>query len=489
MNKQRIRRTREFRLVVSILLLSLIVRPDALGLTLEELAARLEAVEAENRVLKEKVARLESDPNSVIETRLIDSSNGGVVRFDNRYAYEMLDPNTRINRKQQLILEKKQSGELAPDTLVIGGAVTAITDVQRSNTDSKFGYLMRHPTETNQVTKDISEALIHSAQVNFTANLGSWVTAYSEILYDPEQSFGAGTNTALSRNQLQLRRGYVLFGNLDELPVYLSLGKMATPFGLTDTVNPFTQSTVWHTFGGLAYGVQAGYIKDGLRLSLMGVQGGAQFRAANTPVDNTNVPSKLNNYVVDANYTFPIGNGDGSLLIGASYLRGSAYNQGFPITHFAAGEDHNPAFDVYGQLRLGDFLLHAEYAETLNEWPGTFNPAIPEFSAHEVVSWNLGTKYTAMIMDKEFNFSADFSRFIAGPDGAPWENQDQLVLGISRFITPSVKLFAEYIHTDGYAPLNFISGSDPGDPFPAGVTQSDSSAESDIVMLGVNAAF
>jgi hypothetical protein len=52
-----------------------------------------------------------------------------------------------------------------------------------------------------------------------------------------------------------------------------------------------------------------------------------------------------------------------------------------------------------------------------------------------------------------------------------------------------VKLFAEYIHTDGYAPLNFISGSDPGDPFPAGVTQSDSSAESDIVMLGVNAAF
>ena len=93
------------------------------------------------------------------------------------------------------------------------------------------------------------------------ANLGlnlPNVTGYAELLYDPEQSFGQGTITALARNQIQLRRGWVMFGNLDQLPVYALVGKMDTPFGLNDTVNPFTNSTNWHAFAGLAYGGQVG---------------------------------------------------------------------------------------------------------------------------------------------------------------------------------------------------------------------------------------
>lgn len=114
---------------------------------------------------------------------------------------------------------------------------------------------MRHPTAGNQRTKDVSEAALHSAQLALTANLGDWITGYVELLYDPHQSFGQGTLTALTRNQVQVRRGYVILGNLNESPFYASLGKMAIPFGLTDTVNPFTASTVWHAFGGLAYGL------------------------------------------------------------------------------------------------------------------------------------------------------------------------------------------------------------------------------------------
>ncbi len=474
---------------LSLLLISLILSPVCSGLTLEELAVRVETLEAENRELKAKITRLEAGQSALSETvdDVIDSprEDTGFVRFDNRYSYEMLDPTTRINRKQQLILEKKQSGELPENSVTLGGAVTAIADVQHSNTDSKFGYLMRHPTAANQRTKDVSEAVLHSVQIAVTGNMGSWVTAYGEILYDPEQSFGSGTITSLTRNQLQLRRGYVLIGNLDEAPLFLSLGKMATPFGLTDTVNPFTASTVWHAFGGLAYGVQAGYVKDGLTITLMGVQGGAQFRSHNTSVDDSNVPSKLNNYVVDANYTIPFGDDDDSIMVGASYTKGSAYCHDFPVLHFDSCRDHNPAYDLYAQLHLSDFLLHAEYAETTDEWPGTFNPTIPQFPAHEVVSWNLGGKYSAVLFDKDVDLSIDFSRFIAGPSGAPWENQDQLVLGIAGYITPSVKLFGEYIHTEGFVPLNFISGGNLGD----GVTHSDSRAESDIFLMGFNAAF
>ena len=99
--------------------------------------------------------------------------------------------------------------------------------------------------------------------------------------------------------------------------------------GLTDTVNPFSASVVWHTFGALANGVTVGYAGERLNVSVMGVQGGAQFRAANTPVRGTAVPSRLNNFAVDASYGLEVGSA-GTLLLGASYLHGSAYCQGFP---------------------------------------------------------------------------------------------------------------------------------------------------------------
>lgn len=347
---------------------------------------------------------------------------------------------------------------------------------------------MRHPTSNNQVGRNASEAVVHSAQLSITGTGGSWVTAHMELLYDPEQSFGQGTITALTRNQIQLRRGYVLLGDLEKLPVYVSLGKMATPFGLTDTVNPFTASTVWHAFGGLAYGVQAGYSKDGFGFSFMGVQGGAQFRSAHAPVDATAIPSRLNNYVVDANYSASLGNPSSWLLFGASYEKGSAYCQGFPVEHFHACENANPAYDVYAQLTTGDLLVLAEFAKTTDVWPGTFNPAIPQFAAHKVSSFGIGAKYRAMVAATPVDVSGEFSRFTAGPAGSPWEDQDQLVIGVAVYASPTAKLFGEYIRTDGYAPLNFISGGGGPNVGP-GETHSDSTASSNVAVFGVNIAF
>ena len=329
------------------------------------------------------------------------------------------------------------------------------------------------------------------AQLGFTATLGDWITGHAQILFDPEQSFGKGTNTDLERNQLQMRRAYVLFGNLDRLPIYASLGKMAVPFGLTDTVNPFTASTVWHAFGAMANGATVGYASDGLNLSVMAVQGGAQFRAANTPVEGTAVPSKLNNFAVDAHYTFDLGSTE-SLLLGGSYLEGSAYCQAYPVAHFMPCRDSNPAFDIYGRLVADDLTLKAEFAETLDEWPGTFNPGMPQFQARRVTSFDIGAKYRIDLDDGPLDLSAEFSRFTAGPSGAPWEDQDQFVLGAAWFALPSVKLFAEYVRVAGFAPLNFISGGsirdENGDIMPDR-TISDASARSDVFLVGANAAF
>ena len=420
-----------------------------------------------------------------------DTPAAGFVRVDPAHGYEILDPTTNINRKQRLILERRRDGTLAPDTLHVQGAVTAIADHQSSNRDDKFGYLMRHPTASNQVGGTVSEATIHSAQLGFTGSLGRWITGHAEMLFDPEQSFGAGTNTDLERNQLQMRRAWVLFGDLDRSPFHLCLGKMDVPFGLTDTVNPFTASTVWHAFGALANGVTVGYASDGLNVSIMAVQGGAQFRAANTPVDGTNVPSRLNNFAADVHYDFNPGTG-GSLVLGGSWIRGTAYCQDYPVEHFLPCADNNPAFDIYGKLVSGDFTLKAEFARTTDEWPGTFNPAMAQFAASKVTSFDIGLRHRIDTGRGPVDLSAEFSRFIAGPDGAPWEQQDQIVLGGAWFVRPSAKLFAEYIRVNGYAPLNFISGGsvrDDNGMVSPDQTHSDGSARSDIIMVGVNVAF
>ena len=303
---------------------------------LDDLIERLDRLEAENRELRREIEDLKGGQTGQEETAppaAATASEGGADRSfiatDSAYGFEVLDPTNDINRKQRLILERRQDGTLASNSVNVQGAVTAVANYQTSNRQEKFGYLMRHPTSTNQMGSEVSEAAIHSTQLGFTASLGDWITGHAQILFDPEQSFGAGTNTDLERNQLQMRRAYALFGNLDRSPFYASLGKMAVPFGLTDTVNPFTASTVWHAFGAMANGATVGYASDGLNLSVMAVQGGAQFRAANTPVEGTAVPSKLNNLAVDVNYDFELG-ATTSLLLGGSHLRGSAYCQGLP---------------------------------------------------------------------------------------------------------------------------------------------------------------
>ena len=243
------------------------------------------------------------------------------------------------------------------------------------------------------------------------------------MLFDPKQRFGPGSDSDLERNQVQVRRAYALLGDLRRSRFYASLGKMTVPFGLTDSVNPFSASVVWHTFGALANGVTVGYAGERMSLSAMGVQGGAQFRAANTPVRGTAVPSRLNNLAVEASYGLDPGSA-GTLLLGVSYLHGSANCQDFPIEHFRPCRDNNHALDAYAKLVFGAFTFQGEFARTTRTWPGTLNPAIPEFPAGRVTSFELGAKYRHDSGYDSVDLSGAFGRFSASADGAPQERQD-----------------------------------------------------------------
>ena len=421
-----------------------------------------------------------------------NSSTNKTVGFNSEFTYKMHDQNQDL-RKINILLDAKKKSTIKDHSLIIGTSLISIFDYQHSNTDSKFAYLMRIPSANNQIGKDVSEVVIHSFQLSATAVVNSWLCTYAELLYNPEQSFGSGTITALGRNQIQLRKGFVLVGDLSRFPFYAALGKMDAPFGQTGSVNPFTNSMMWHAFGGLSYGAQIGFQKGGLHAKFMAAQGGSQFRAMNTIVgDSTEVPSKINNYVIDLNYSFtPIENVN--LLIGASYLRGTIYGQGFPISHFAPLEENNPAYTYYTTINIyNTLIIKGSFAKTTKVSQGTFNPTPPldVFEASKISSLELGAKYTLNQSDKlKYAISGEFSNFRSGPDGSPWERQNQIVLGFSMLFNNSFKFFFESFRTNGYTPFNFLTGSEDNAPFPAGTTPSIRDANSMGIVIGSQISF
>ncbi|MGB2573182.1 MAG: porin [Henriciella sp.] len=460
---------------------------------LEDRIAELERSNAELRDMLVALMAAQGDDLVRVETVAVteDSASSEAVQEETRfvglnssYTYDILDHAENVTTKQLLQLKTMQAGEL-DDRLTFGGQITAIADYQRSNREDKFGYLMRNPTSANQIGKDVSEAVIHSANWQTTARLTDDLTAYVELLYNPEQNFGSGTITSIGRNLTQIRRGYLLWGNLDKSPLYAAIGKMDVPFGLNDTVSPFTNSTVWHSFAGLAYGAKLGYFNNGLHVQAMAVQGGAQFRAANVPVNDTSVPSRINNFAIDANYTSVIDD-TSSLMVGASYEAGSPYCQDYPIFHFNPCADNNPAYSIYTKGVFDKLTVIAEYAQTLDEWPGTQVPdptnPLSVFEAEKTKSWGVGGRYA---LRDDLDASFEFSTFVAGPDDAPWERQNQWVAGLSYDLVDHVNLFGELTHVDGFAPLNFLTGGN----FDDGSTWSDRDATTDLILLGIQAAF
>lgn len=406
-----------------------------------------------------------------------------VISLRSHLSNKLLNQNDDL-RKDKVLYDGLTTDQIKPGELILGSSLIAIMDYQKTSEPDKFGWLMRHPTATNQIGNVVTEAALHSWQFSLLYRINNWMTAYSEILYNPMQSFGSGVMTTLDRNQLQLRRGFVQISNPEKIPFYLSIGKKDTPFGLMNSVSPFTNSTMWHTFGGLGFMATLGLDYLGLNASYSLIQGGRSFRGLNTVVgEGTNVPSRLNNFTIDVNYKVKYRNS--SWKLGYSYLKGSAYYHEFPVFHFDPGNIDNPAYTYYSELKIDEVIrLKGSFGKTLKEWPGTFNPNPPlnVFPANTVSSTDYGGSIKFFKnRTNQLILSGEFSEFRAGPKGSPWERQSQTVIGLSFLTKNHSKVFVEYFNAQGYVPLNFVSGSADFEPFPPGVTHS----QSDVILNGI----
>ena len=216
----------------------------------------------------------------------------GWLRLNTPLSYQLLDFQNRQTDKELLILEDRARFASCSTYVTVGAQARLSLLFAHTNRTDKFPYLGRFPTD---FTGDsATDARMLQANMQLTAAVTSWASVYGELLFSDVFTFGS-----FEQGSLQTRQAYAVFGNLRRCPFYAYIGKKNVGFGDLQTLNPFTQSVVWHYFAALAEGVGVGYHGDSLDISVAAINGGRGIRVADSVARG-----KLNNFASNIAYTF-----------------------------------------------------------------------------------------------------------------------------------------------------------------------------------------
>lgn len=269
--------------------------------------------------------------------------------------------------------------------------------------------------------KSSSDIDLTRAEFDTLAEAGKWATAFMSFIYDnspldPSLN-GSGDRTLNSR--VLLRRGFVTIGNLNELPLYFTIGQMYAPFGIyTNNILSTPQTKILGRLNVRA--ALLGYSQHGIYASTYAFNGPANV--GNTGIDD---------YGANLGYQFTKGKWSGNF--GGGMINDLADAEGIQIngnpTGFFQGFAENPntemmihhvpAGDLHGQIGYGPFAVYGEYITATK----SFDPRDMTFdndAAKPKAGYAEGD-YNFTIFDKPTAFSLAF--------GESW---DALAIGVPK---------------------------------------------------------
>lgn len=354
----------------------------------------------------------------------------GCVGFDSCLTREMLDFQNRQTDKSLTLLSHR-SGDCFPE-LIIGGQMRSSFLAASTNTANKYSYLGRFPPDF--VGTSATDARLLHANMSGTAHFTKFAHGQFELLFSDVFSF-----PTFKQGSLQVRQAYIAIGDFETSPYYAFIGKHNISFGDMRTLSPFSQSVVWHYFGGLAEGVGAGVNSGNWNWTATAINGGRGIRV----VDSQAI-GQLNNFAANGTWRLPLGNCN-SLQLGGGYLHGTIYDAATAEhTNTALFGQRNPAWDVNAHLNAGLWQFSGEFASTVKLWPVT---------GHEVAAWRGETARDICVFGLPGRLSASFSEGIQGDRGTEFEFNRQLVLGLGVYPTINTQVTFEYVQSTGFAPL------------------------------------
>ncbi|MBL4871202.1 MAG: hypothetical protein JKX72_09635 [Robiginitomaculum sp.] len=299
---------------------------------------------------------------------------GGIVNTRVAHTRKMLDWQENTTGKTLSLLVNKANGTLAPNSLTLGGAMKAGLMWQTTSEAGLFPILSRFPDFTARTETSSGVFVINNAALAFTGTFGDWTSFYLQPEYSETEFFG--------QNEFQLRKAFVVFGNLEKTPFYAAFGRKTIDFGNFDGYNAFTQTEAQHYFHAVSDQpvLELGYYNNGLKLTGTAFSGGRQLRVGYAGAENEN---KIANFAASIEKEFLLGNGS-SFSVGTSYIHDTSYRNNFtahtfgligslpPPANFISYR--NGAVDAFVEYNTPLFDLMFEYTTTLQPW----GAAIPQ---------------------------------------------------------------------------------------------------------------
>ncbi len=409
---------------------------------------------------------------------------GGVsIRTNAAHTDRMLDWQENLTGKSITLLANRANGVLQPNSLYLGGGIKGGLMYQRTDAPGQFPILSRFPFFSPSTDKEAGVFAINNAALAFTSTFGDWTTFYMQ----PEYS---ETDFARDQDEMQLRKAFVVFGNLERSPFYAAFGRKTIDFGNFDSYNAFTHNEGAHYF--LAHSdqpvLELGFYKNGFKLTGSAFSAGRQLRVAYAGEENN-----IGNYAFNAEKEFRFGrNLDKSFSIGGGYLHDTIYRNNFTAHTFQGIQNGTPptnffsyrnsAVNGFAEYNSKFFDAMLEYTTTLEPWgaaipqdaDGFIDPAYiidPLGPTNDINNVNFDQNLEVLVAQARIKpmvngrplaiaatgswgqIADDFVGVGIGGQPTSWGENQQHAVSLEYPISPYLEVGAEYVYNKGFIPF------------------------------------
>ncbi len=411
------------------------------------------------------------------------SVGGGLVQANARHTERMLDWQENTTGKVVTLLANRQNGILPRNSLTVGGAIKGAFMWQNTSEPGQFPILSRFPDFTPGSETSSGVFAINNAALAFTGSFGDWTTVYMQPEYSETEFFG--------QDEMQLRKAFVVLGNLDRTPFYLAFGRKTIDFGNFDGYNPFVQTEAQHYFYAASDQpvFELGFYNKGWKIVGSAFSGGRQLRVAYAGEENNN---QIANYSASIEKEFLFRDGN-SFTVGASYLHDTSYRNNYTAHTFQLIQSGNPpdnfisyrngAVDAFAEYNSDWLDLMFEYSTSLKPWAAAipqdasgvpfpeylidpagsttdidnidFDQRLEVFTAQARIKPLLpnGKRLALSAVGSWGNIGDDFQGVGIGGQPTSWKSNQQHVLGIEYPVSDYLDIGAEYVYNKGFIPF------------------------------------
>jgi hypothetical protein len=263
-----------------------------------------------------------------------------------------------------------------------------------------------------------SDFNLDEAELEFSVYINPWVSGLLSVVYDNAPT--PVSNTRIGNSNIFLNKGMIVVGNLEQFPVYASMGQMIVPFGRYSS-NMISAPLTMRMFRTPARALTIGYrpeMDEGFYATAFAFSGDSRI--------TTN--RDVNQFGGDVGFIYDDQENDFDVTVGVSAIRnvadangmqdtGGAIFPGFgandPVTPGGANVNRQrlvhmvPGLSAYAAVGLGDFLFIGEYVTALRR----FDATDLSFNGHgaKPSGFNLEAAYSFCLAEMQSNFAVGYT--------------------------------------------------------------------------------